>query len=101
MLCSSCRRQVSRDSRWCSSCGAPISASRAPLELVLADATRIPLTEELVIGRAPTNRLHLADPGVSARHPRIVFANGAGALIEDAGSSHGTFLDGRRVTEPA
>src|SRR4051794_3622316 len=101
MLCSSCRRQVSRDSSWCSSCGAPISASRAPLELVLADATRIPLTEELVIGRAPGNTLQLADPSVSRRHARIVLANGAGALIEDAGSSHGTFLDGRRVTEPA
>src|SRR5919197_4633356 len=100
MLCSSCRRQVSRDSSWCSSCGAPIAASGAPLELVLADATRVPLTGDLVIGRAPGSTLQLADPSVSRRHARIVLANGASALIEDAGSSHGTFLDGRRVTEP-
>ncbi len=43
----------------------------------------------------------LRRPGrVSRRHARIVLANGTGALIEDAGSSHGTFLDGRRVTGP-
>src|SRR3954452_2464019 len=98
MLCSSCRRQVSRDSGYCSSCGAPLTGSGAPLELVLADATRVPLTGELVIGRAPGNTLQLADPSVSRRHARIVLGNGAGALIEDAGSSHGTFLDGHRVT---
>src|SRR4051812_41443832 len=97
MLCSSCRRQVSRESSWCSSCGAPVAGSSAPLELVLADATRVPLTGELVIGRAPENTLQLADPSVSRRHARIVLANGAGVLIEDAGSSHGTFVDGHRV----
>src|SRR3954462_9758844 len=98
MLCSSCRRQVSRDSGYCSSCGAPVAASGAPLQLVLADATRVPLTGELVIGRAPGNTLQLAAPSVSRQHARIMLANGAGALIEDAGSSHGTFLDGHRVT---
>src|SRR3954447_1873630 len=97
MLCSSCRRQLSRESTWCSSCGAPVAGSGAPLELVLADATRVPLTGELVIGRAPGSTLQLADPSVSRRHARIVLGNGAGALIEDAGSSHGTFLDGRRA----
>ncbi len=98
MLCSSCRRQVSRDSSWCSSCGAPVAATGAPLELVLADATRVPLTGELVIGRAPGSTLQLADPSVSRQHARISLGNGQGALIEDAGSSHGTFLDGHRVT---
>jgi Zn-dependent protease len=100
MLCPSCRRQVSRDSSWCSSCGAPIADNGGPLELVLADSTRVPVTGELVIGRAPGNALQLADPSVSRQHARIVLGNGAGALIEDAGSSHGTFLDGQRVTGP-
>jgi putative peptide zinc metalloprotease protein len=99
MLCSSCRRQVSRDSSWCSSCGAPVAGEGAPLELVLADATRVPVTGEVVIGRAPGNTLQLADPSVSRQHARIVMGNGAGALLEDAGSSHGTFLDGDRVTD--
>jgi putative peptide zinc metalloprotease protein len=98
MLCSSCRRQVSRESSWCSSCGAPVAATGAPLELVLADATRVPLTGELVIGRAPGSTLQLADPSVSRRHARISLGNGQGVLIEDAGSSHGTYLDGHRVT---
>ena len=100
MLCSSCRRQLLRDSSWCPSCGAPTGIGGGPLELVLADATRVPLTGELAIGRAPGNALQLADPSVSRRHARIVLANGAGAVIEDAGSSHGTFLDGHRVIEP-
>jgi hypothetical protein len=100
MLCSNCRRQLSRDSSWCTTCGAPVAGSGGPLELVLADSTRVPVTGELVIGRAPGNTLQLADPSVSRRHARIVLGNGAGALIEDAGSSHGTFLDGRRVTGP-
>src|SRR3954468_13575799 len=98
MLCSTCRREVSRESSWCSSCGAPVAGTGAPLELVLADATRVPLTGELVIGRAPGSTLQLADPSVSRRHARIVLGNGAGALIEDAGSSHGTFVDGHPAT---
>jgi len=65
---------------------------------VLADATRVPLTGELVIGRAPGSTLQLADPSVSRRHARISLGNGQGVLIEDAGSSHGTYLDGHRVT---
>lgn len=100
MLCSTCRRQLTRDSSWCPSCGAPVGPVAEPLELVLADATRVPLTGELTIGRAPGNALQLTDPRVSRTHARIVLANGAGPLLEDAGSSHGTFLDGRRVTEP-
>src|SRR5262249_42901484 len=39
----------------------------------------------------------LSDPTVSRVHARI----SEGAVVEDAGSSHGTFVDGRRLTAPS
>jgi putative peptide zinc metalloprotease protein len=42
----------------------------------------------------------LVDPTVSRLHARIHNGNGDSAVIEDAGSSHGTWLDGVRLTGP-
>src|SRR4051812_25387330 len=75
----------------------PLNGSVAPLELVLADSTRVPVVSEMIIGRAPGSTLVLSAPSVSRRHARIT----ADAVLEDAGSSHGTWLDGERVLEPA
>ena len=97
MLCPSCRRQLERGASYCGSCGTPLNGSAAPLELVLADATRVPVVGELTIGRAPGVSLLLSDPSVSRVHARIT----ADAVLEDAGSSHGTWLDGVRVTRPS
>ena len=96
MLCPSCRRQLERGASYCSSCGTPLHGAVAPLELVLADATRVPVVAEMTIGRAPGASLVISDPSVSRVHARI----SADAQIEDAGSSHGTYLDGVRVTDP-
>jgi putative peptide zinc metalloprotease protein len=99
MLCRSCRRQLSRGAGYCGSCGAPVANAPEPLELVLADQTRVPLVEEMTIGRAPDSTLQLADPSVSRLHARISLgANGGGALIEDAGSSAGTIVDGKPIS---
>jgi putative peptide zinc metalloprotease protein len=70
------------------------------LELVLPDQTRLALVEPVTIGRGPQNTVRLADPSVSRVHARISPATG-GALLEDAGSSYGTWLDGRRIRAPA
>ena len=69
------------------------------LELVLADGTRVPLIRETTIGRAPGSTLQLDDPGVSRRQARISVASNV--VLEDAGSSYGTWLDGRRLNGPA
>jgi putative peptide zinc metalloprotease protein len=69
-------------------------------ELVLADATRVPLETDVTLGRDPRSTVVLNDPSVSRVHARISPGNGEAPLVEDAGSSHGTFLDGVRVTRP-
>lgn len=67
-------------------------------ELVLPNGTRVPIVRELTIGRAQGNAVQLADPSVSRFHARIAPSSRGGALVlQDAGSSHGTWVDGRRV----
>jgi len=97
VLCPSCRRQLERGASYCGSCGTPLNGASAPLELVLGDMTRVPVVSEMTIGRAPGVSLVLSDPSVSRVHARIT----ADAVLEDAGSSHGTWLDGQRVTGPS
>src|SRR4051794_13936078 len=53
----------------------------------------------MTLGRAPGSTVVLADPKVSRTHARIHGDNGS-VVLEDAGSSHGTWLDGVRVTGP-
>jgi serine phosphatase RsbU (regulator of sigma subunit)/pSer/pThr/pTyr-binding forkhead associated (FHA) protein len=49
-----------------------------------------------LIGRQPENHLILRDSRVSRSHARIVVENGA-YVLEDIGSRHGTFVNGKRV----
>jgi putative peptide zinc metalloprotease protein len=68
------------------------------LELVLADRTRVPVVGEMTIGRGPGSTLQLDDPAVSRRQARISSADGT-VMLEDAGSTYGTWLDGHRVND--
>jgi len=68
------------------------------LELVLGDRSRVPLVEDVTIGRGPGNTVQLQDAAVSRRQARIVVSAEDGtAQVEDAGSSYGTWLDGHRL----
>ena len=49
-------------------------------------------------GRSGDIDLTLRDPEVSRRHARFESRNGV-VFVDDLGSSNGTFLNGRRVTE--
>jgi ABC-type multidrug transport system ATPase subunit/pSer/pThr/pTyr-binding forkhead associated (FHA) protein len=53
----------------------------------------------LVLGRDPTCDQVLDAPMVSRRHARLTRVGGQ-LLLEDLGSANGTFLNGRRVSQP-
>jgi putative peptide zinc metalloprotease protein len=86
-----------RGAAYCGACGSPLGRADAPLELVLAGGERVPLVADVVIGRSPASTLRLDDPSVSRTHARITAGDGR---IEDAGSSHGTFVDGAMLDRP-
>ena len=101
MLCPDCRRQVQRDAAFCESCGRTLRDAQPPLELVLPDGSRVPADVELTIGRAASNAIRLADSAAS-RHHAVVRPNATGdAVLADAGSSYGTFLDGEPIAGEA
>ena len=61
--------------------------------------TTIPLsTSAVLIGRAPACTLVLDDDYSSSRHARI-FPQGDRWVVEDLGSTNGTFVDGHRLNE--
>lgn len=53
----------------------------------------------MTFGRAPDNTIVINDDFASSRHARIVAQNGA-QVLEDLGSTNGTFVDGSRITSP-
>jgi putative peptide zinc metalloprotease protein len=96
VLCRNCHRQLDAGRSACRHCGATIPGRHAAFELVAPDGARIPLTRALTLGRGAENDVTLSDPSVSRQHARVRLADGV-PLLEDAGSSHGTFLDGRPI----
>jgi signal transduction histidine kinase len=61
--------------------------------------TRFALDERAIgIGRDPSSALQLHDSEVSRHHAEIRWADG-GHLLVDLGSSNGSFVNGRRVTD--
>ena len=70
------------------------------LEIVFPDHSRFALAGVVTIGRASGNAIRLADESVSRIHARIASTGDGTAVLEDAGSSYGTWLDGRRVKAP-
>lgn len=102
MICPACKRQVSRKASFCGVCGRPLrdGADQGSLELVLPDGSRVQLAGVMTVGRGEDNTVRLDHRSVSRRHARII-AGGGIPLVEDAGSSYGTILDGRAITAPA
>jgi pSer/pThr/pTyr-binding forkhead associated (FHA) protein len=80
-------------------------SKKAPRRLAVVEGENhkgesLTLAEELLVGRAEKCHLVLDDTYVSQVHARI-FAKGDSYLVEDLGSTNGTYLNRRRVTSPA
>lgn len=64
--------------------------------------TVLPLTDAAVtIGRAPDSTLMIDDDYVSSRHARLYPAADGTWIVEDLGSTNGTWIDRTRLTAPA
>ena len=80
---------------------AAVGPAAGPASLVVVDPNghrkRVPVDPiPFLIGRQPENHLILRDSRVSRLHARIVVEDGA-YVLEDIGSRHGTFVNGKRV----
>ena len=79
-------------------------ARKAPRRAVLIEGDgkgkAFNLGDELVIGRASKCNLVLDDTYVSQVHARIYPKDGR-FMVEDLGSTNGTYLNRRRITAPA
>ena len=57
--------------------------------------------QPVVVGASPAAAQHvIGNPVVSAAHLRLTY-DGSRVLVEDLGSTNGTFIDGNRLTAPA
>ncbi len=76
---------------------------KTPTKAVIVDGGKkgrtLNLDEELIIGRGDKAGLVLDDTYVSTVHARI-FAKGDTYMLEDLGSTNGTYVNRQRVTSP-
>ncbi len=72
-----------------------------PAWLERDDTSRVPVMTSCSIGRAPGNQLVLADEKVSRKHALIHKQGEHEYWLVDLGSSNGSYLDGRRVSQPS
>lgn len=84
----------------------PRRTKKAPGKAVVIEGTSLkgksfPLTGELTIGRSDQCQVRVeGDTYVSSVHARI-FARDSSYMVEDLGSTNGTYLNRRRITAPA
>ncbi len=104
--CSACSHDNRPGAFFCSQCGTKLHFTAASEgRLVRMNGPQQDRKIELpspvcVLGRAPTASVRLEDESVSKEHARLS-RDGDRVVIEDLGSSNGTFVNGRRVHDKA
>jgi pSer/pThr/pTyr-binding forkhead associated (FHA) protein len=83
----------------------PRRTKKSPRHIAVIDGSELKgksfeLKDEMLIGRAERCHLVLDDTYVSQMHARI-FARDGTFMVEDLGSTNGTYLNRRRITSPA
>lgn len=83
----------------------PVNPRGSPRELVVTAGalvgTRVNLgSAPLLIGRADDSTVVLTDDFASSRHARLTRRSDGEWLVEDLGSTNGTYLDRQRVAAP-
>jgi hypothetical protein len=78
---------------------------KAPRKLAIVESEAMKgksfdVGQELVVGRAEKCHIVLDDTYVSQMHARI-FSKGESLMVEDLGSTNGTYLNRRRITSPS
>lgn len=56
-------------------------------------------SDQIIIGRDSSNEIPVNDAEVSRRHARLAFQGGK-YVLDDMGSTNGTFVNGQRLTGP-
>ena len=72
----------------------------SPAWLERDDASTVSILSSCSIGRAPGNQLVLTDEKASRKHALIHRQGEHEYWLVDLGSSNGSYLDGRRVSQP-
>lgn len=83
----------------------PISPSRSDTTvLVIVDGQNagmtFPLPPSCTIGRAPDNSIVVPDQFISSHHARIYKSKKGEWVLEDLGSTNGTYLDEKQIAGP-
>jgi pSer/pThr/pTyr-binding forkhead associated (FHA) protein len=80
-------------------------SKKAPRKVAVIEGNKLKgktfeLGDELIMGRADKCHVVMDDTYASQVHARI-FSKGEGYMVEDLGSTNGTYLNRRRITSPA
>lgn len=78
----------------------PTHASLVSAWLQKPNGDQVPIKGTCSIGRAPTNEVVLPDEKVSRRHAFVQAQEAHEFWLVDLGSINGSYLNGRRVTQP-
>lgn len=82
----------------------PSRSPRAPSRFSVTQGEQqglsVPATETINLGRSADSTFSLEDDYASARHAQLVRSDPKTWMLKDLGSTNGTYVNGKRVTEP-